>query len=84
LSYLFTCLNQCRDVQTRRAAIQTIAFAREHAAFPVILRMDKAKHGEASYPQLINDAKNNGLKVMHIEVNFKAGVTLSHKDGGGA
>jgi len=32
--------------------------------------MDKAKHGEASYLQLINDAKNNGVKVMHAEVNI--------------
>ncbi|MBU5619839.1 hypothetical protein KQJ21_08930, partial [Enterobacteriaceae bacterium S5_ASV_15] len=38
---------------------QTIASAQTHAAFPVILCMDKAKHGEASYPQLISDAKYN-------------------------
>ncbi len=38
---------------------QTIASAQTHAAFPVILCMDKAKHGEASYPQLLSDAKYN-------------------------
>jgi hypothetical protein len=33
--------------------------------------MDKAKHGEASYLQLIIDAKNNGAKVMCIDVNIR-------------
>jgi hypothetical protein len=67
LSYLFACLNQEHRVHNRRSAIQTIALARKYSAFPVILRMDKAKHGEASYLQLINDAKNNGVKVMQME-----------------
>jgi hypothetical protein len=40
-----------------QSANQTIASALAHAAFPVILRMDKAKHGEASYPQSISEAK---------------------------
>jgi hypothetical protein len=59
LSYLFTCLNHLGDVRAWQPADQTIASAQAHAAFPVILRMDKAKHGEASYLQSINDAKYN-------------------------
>jgi hypothetical protein len=59
LSYLFACLNHYRDSPAWQSAIQTIASAQTHVAFPVILRMDKAKHGEASYLQFISDAKYN-------------------------
>ncbi|WP_313575671.1 hypothetical protein, partial [Pseudescherichia sp.] len=65
LRYLLTCLNH-RGCFHPTSAKQTFALANKHAVFPAILRIDKTKHGAASYLQFISDAKDTRRKLSAV------------------